>query len=70
MSLACKEVNKIMGGRVIETEASRNYKQGGDDTMKQVAKDMLDDGMEPARVARILHKTLEELEELVGLEKA
>ena len=60
-------VEKIMGGKVIETEASRIYKQGGKDRLIEVAKAMLDDGLEPERVARILNITVEKLEELVGL---
>lgn len=56
-----------MRGRVIETEASRIYKQGGMDRLIEVAKAMLDDGLEPERVARILNITVEKLEELVGL---
>ena len=39
-------VEKIMGGKVIETEASRIYKQGGKDRLIEVAKAMLDDGLE------------------------
>lgn len=60
-------VEKIMGGKVIETEASRIYKQGGKDRLIEDAKAMLDDGLEPERVARILHISVEKLEELVGL---
>ena len=60
-------VEKIMGGKVIETEASRIYKQGGKDRLIEAAKAMLDDGLEPERVARILNITVEKLEELVGL---
>ena len=64
-------VEKIMRGKVIETEASRIYREGAKDAdrnrLTQVAKDMLDDGLEPERVARILHITVEKLEELVGL---
>jgi hypothetical protein len=64
-------VEKIMRGRVIETEASRIYREGAKEAdqkrLKQVARAMLDDGLEPERVARILHLTVEKLEELVGL---
>ena len=60
-------VEKIMGGKIIETEASRIYKQGGKDRLIEDAKAMLDDGLEPERVARILHISVEKLEELVGL---
>ena len=60
-------VKKIMGGKVIETEAARIYKEGDRNRLKQVARDMLNDGLEPERVARILHITVEKLEELVGL---
>ena len=64
-------VEKIMRGKVIETEASRIYREGAKEAdrnrLTQVAKDMLDDGLEPERVARILHITVEKLEELVGL---
>ena len=35
--------------------------------LTQVAKVMLDDGLEPERVARILQITVEKLEELAGL---
>ena len=67
-------VNKIMGGRVIETEASRIYNEGAKNatknTKREDAQAMLDDNMEPERVARILRMTLKELEELVGLVKA
>ena len=68
-------VEKIMRGKVIETEASRIYKEGIKEGIKEAdcnrltqdAKAMLDDGLEPERVARILHITVEKLEELVGL---
>jgi hypothetical protein len=64
-------VEKIMRGRVIETEASRIYREGAKEAdrkrLTQDAKAMLDDGLEPERVARILHITVEKLEELVGL---
>ena len=60
-------VEKIMSGKVIETEASRIYKLGGKDRLIEDAKAMLDNGLEPERVARILHITVEKLEELVGL---
>ena len=64
-----------MRGKVIETEASRIYKEGIKEGIKEAdrkrltqdAKAMLDDGLEPERVARILHITEEKLEELVGL---
>ena len=64
-------VEKIMRGRVIETEASRIYREGAKEAdrkrLTQDAKAMLDDGLEPERVARLLHITVEKLEELVGL---
>lgn len=64
-------VEKIMRGRVIETEESRIYREGAKEAdrkrLTQDAKAMLDDGLEPERVARILHITVEKLEELVGL---
>ena len=64
-------VEKIMRGRVIETEASRIYREGAKEAdrkrLTQDAKAMLDDGLEPERVARILNITVEKLEELVGL---
>lgn len=64
-------VEKIMRGRVIETEASRIYREGMKEAdqkrLKQDAKAMLDDGLEIERVARILQLTVEELEKLVGL---
>ena len=60
-----------MRGRVIETEASRIYREGAKEAdrkrLTQDAKAMLDDGLEPERVARLLHITVEKLEELVGL---
>ena len=70
-----KGVKNIMRGRVIETEASRIYREGikegikeaDQKRLKQDAKAMLDDGLEPERVARILHLTVDKLEELVGL---
>ena len=42
-------------------------KEADQKRLKQDAKAMLDDGLEPERVARILHLTVEKLEELVGL---
>ena len=66
-----KGVETIMRGRIIETEASRIYREGAKEADRnrliQVAKAMLDDGLEPERVARILNITVEKLEELVGL---
>ena len=60
-----------MRGRVIETEASRIYREGAKEAHRNRltldAKAMLDDGLEPERVARILNITVEKLEELVGL---
>ena len=61
---------RIMGGKVIDLEVRRIYSEGtqvGDRSrLMKDAKAMLEDGLEPERVARILKVTVEELAQLTG----
>ena len=61
---------RIMGGKVIDLEVRRIYSEGtqvGDRSRLMIdAKAMLEDGLEPERVARILKVTEEELAQLTG----
>ena len=60
----------IMGGKVIDLEVRRIYSEGtqvGDRSRLRIdAKAMIEDGLEPERVARILKVTEEELAQLTG----
>ena len=60
----------IMGGKVIDLEVRRIYSEGtqaGDRSRLMIdAKAMIEDGLEPERVARILRVTVEELAQLTG----
>ena len=60
----------IMGGKVIDLEVRRIYSEGtqvGDRSRLRIdAKAMIEDGLEPERVARILRVTVEELAQLTG----
>ena len=61
---------RIMGGKVIDLEVRRIYSEGtqvGDRSRLRIdAKAMIEDGLEPERVARILKVTEEELAQLTG----
>ena len=57
---------RIMGGNVIDLEVRRIYQEGDRSRLMIDAKAMLEDGLEPERVARILKVTEEELAQLTG----
>ena len=55
-----------MGGKVIDLEVRRIYQEGERSRLRIDAKAMIEDGLEPERVARILKVTEEELAQLTG----
>ena len=57
---------RIMGGKVIDLEVRRIYQEGERSRLRIDAKAMIEDGLEPERVARILKVTEEELAQLTG----
>ena len=56
----------IMGGKVIDLEVRRIYQEGDRSRLMIDAKAMIEDGLDPERVARILKVTEEELAQLTG----
>ena len=66
IDLEVRRIYSIMGGKVIDLEVRRIYQEGDRSRLMIDAKAMLEDGLEPERVARILKVTVEELAQLTG----